>query len=409
MELIHSALISLLGRKTRSLLTMLGIIIGVASVIVMVSVGKGASSVMEEYMATFGANIMHVFPKAPHNSSGARAAMGTNYFLTLEDTRVIAEESFTITCAVPFVFVTTQIIYGNSNWNTSINGSTVDFLEVRAFEVEHGVFITENDVRSGNKVCVLGATPARELFGHSDPIDAIIRIGRVPFRVVGVLKAKGVDALGNDDDDLIVAPVTTVQRRLYHSGTRTDTLSRITVQAKNRELLHETEREVKAILRQKHRIHDESGESDDFETFLLTESLETTQKTVNVMSIMLSVVAGISLLIGGIGIMNIMLVTVSERTHEIGIRMSIGARPWDIRVQFLAESAVLSTIGGLMGIALGAGISHVVSSLYKWPVFVSSDSAVLAAVFSGVVGIFFGLWPAWRASSLDPIEALRND
>ncbi|MBR0035532.1 MAG: ABC transporter permease [Synergistaceae bacterium] len=409
MELLRSALRSLTGSKTRSLLTMLGIIIGVASVIVMVSVGKGASSMMEDYMATFGANIMHVFPQAPNNSSGARAAMGTGYFLTLEDARIIAEESFTTTCAVPFAYATAQTIYGNSNWNVRVTGSTPDFLRVRPFEVERGVFITDTDVRSGNKVCVLGATPARELFGQSDPIDAVIRIGRVPFRVVGVLKAKGIDAPGNDDDDLVVAPVTTVQRRLYHSETRTDTVNRITIQAKSRELLDETQREITAILRQKHRIHDDSGDSDDFSTFLLTESLESTQNVINVMSIMLSLVAGISLVIGGIGIMNIMLVTVSERTHEIGIRMSVGARPSDIRVQFLAESAVLSTIGGLLGIALGAGVSHVIASVYGWPVFVSMDSAVLAAGFSGVVGIIFGLWPAWRASRLDPIEALRND
>lgn len=409
MELLRSALRSLLSSKTRSLLTMLGIIIGVASVIVMVSVGKGASYMIDGYMAAFGANILHVYPQVPNSSSRVRAAMGSGYFLTLEDAREIAEESFTAACTVPFAYATAQAVYGNNNWNVRVTGSTPDFLMVRPFEVERGVFITDTDVRSGNKVCVLGATPARELFGQSDPIDATIRIGRVPFRVIGVLKARGIDVLGNDDDDIIVAPVTTVQRRLYHSETRTDAVNRITVQAKSRELLNETEREITAILRQKHRIHDDSGDSDDFRTFLLTESLETTRNVINVMSIMLSLVAGISLIIGGIGIMNIMLVTVSERTHEIGIRMSVGARPSDIRVQFLAESAVLSTTGGLLGIALGAEISHVIASLYGWPVFVSGDSAVLAAGFSGVVGIIFGLWPAWRASMLDPIEALRND
>lgn len=409
MEIIKSAIRSLEGNRVRCLLTMIGIIIGVASVIVMVSLGRGASIVVESYVASFGENIIHIHPSQPKNNNNTKADAGSRFSLTLDDAKAIADESFTLTCAVPQISMTTQVIYSGSNWKTPIRGTTADFLKVRPFKVKDGIFISDNDVRSANKVCVLGATPARELFGQSDPIDSVIRIGRIPFRVIGLLTEQGVDAMGNDDDDILIVPVTTLQRRLTHYGTHNDSVHRITVQAKSRKLLGAAEDELKSILRQRHRINDDSGNSDDFTINQLTEVLENTEKTVNTLAVMLSCVAGISLLIGGIGIMNIMLVTVTERTHEIGIRMAVGARPSNIRIQFLTEAAVLSAAGGIIGIALAAVIVDVIADMFHWPASVSADVVITASGFSALVGMLFGLWPAWKASLLDPIEALRAD
>ncbi|MBR1418530.1 MAG: ABC transporter permease [Synergistaceae bacterium] len=406
MEIIKTALRSLLGNRTRSILTMLGIIIGVGAVITMVAIGRGAAQQVEGFVAGFGSNLIIVMP-APPNTTGARGAAGSGATLTLDDSNAIANESFSIQCTAPEANGSAQVIYGNSNWSTSFTGSTPDILTVRNLEIAQGACFSDADVRSAAKVCVLGPTVVKELFGYADPIDANIRIRNIPFRVVGVLKAKGANSFGQDQDDVIFVPITTAQRRLVRFGTRVDSVRRINVQAKDRNSISAAQSEVRAILRQRHRLTE--GVEDDFNIRDLTEALENAASSAEVMSILLGAVASISLLVGGIGIMNIMLVSVSERTREIGIRMAVGARPSNVRVQFLTEAVVLSLLGGAIGIASGVGISKAITAFVKWPTLISPESILLAVGFSAAVGVFFGFWPAYKASRLDPIDALRTE
>ncbi len=406
MEIVKTALRSLLANRTRSILTMLGIIIGVGAVITMVAVGRGATTQVAGLMANFGENLIIVMP-APPNSSGARGAAGSGASLTLSDSEALMNETFSVLRTAPEVSASGQVIYGNNNWNTSITGSTPDILPVRMMSIESGVCFSDSDVRSGAKVCVIGKTVAKELFGYADPVDATIRIRNIPFRVVGVLKSKGANSFGMDQDDIIFVPVTTAQRRLVRVGSRVDTVRRINVQARSRELLETATEEVKTLLRQRHKLAE--GAEDDFDIRDLTQNLESMASMASIMSLLLGAIASISLLVGGIGIMNIMLVSVSERTREIGIRMAVGARPSNVRIQFLTEAVVLSILGGSIGISIGFGISSVIAHFFKWPASVSLESVVLAVGFSGFVGVFFGFWPAWKASNLDPIVALRTD
>lgn len=385
---------------------MLGIIIGVGAVITMVAVGRGASKQVEGIMAGFGENLIIVMP-APPNSSGARGAAGSGASLTLRDSEALANDTFSILRTAPEVNASAQVVYGNNNWNTSITGSTPDILPIRMMQIEEGVCFSDSDVRSGAKVCVIGRTVAKELFGYSNPLDATIRIRNIPFRVVGILKSKGANTFGADQDDIVFVPITTVQRRLARIGSRVDNVRRINVQAKSRQLLDTAKEEVKTLLRQRHRIPE--GTEDDFDIRDLTQNLENMANMASVMSLLLGAIASISLLVGGIGIMNIMLVSVSERTREIGIRMAVGARPSNVRVQFLTEAVVLSILGGAIGISIGFGVAAVIAAYFNWPASVSMESVILAVGFSGFVGIFFGFWPAWKASNLDPIVALRTD
>ena len=406
MEVFKTALRSLLSNRTRSLLTMLGIIIGVGAVITMVAIGKGAASQVESFVAGFGSNMLIVMP-APPNSSGARGAAGSGDTLTLDDSNALAADTFSIARTAPEVNSSAQIVYGNSNWNTSITGSTPDILQVRNWDIASGAMFTEQDVRSSAKVCVIGQTVARELFGYADPIDATIRIKSIPFRIVGMTSRKGANSWGQDQDDFILVPVTTAQRRLVRFGNKVDSVRRINVQARDKNSMDTAESEIISLLRQRHRLTE--GVENDFQIRNLTEVQENMTSTANVMSLLLGAVASISLLVGGIGIMNIMLVSVSERTREIGIRMAVGARPANVRVQFLTEAIVLSFLGGAIGIALGIGASKLVASVFGWAAVVSANSVVLAAAFSAFVGVMFGFWPAWKASNLDPIDALRTE
>ena len=406
MEIIKTALRSLLGNRTRSILTMLGIIIGVGAVITMVAIGRGAAQQVDSFVSGFGANLLILMP-APPNSTGARGAAGSGVTLTLGDCDAIANESFSIARVAPEVNASAQIVYGNSNWNTSVLGTTPDILPVRTLEMSTGECFTEADVKSASKVCILGPTVARELFGYSDPVGITIRIKSIPFRVIGVLKPKGANNWGQDQDDTILIPVTTALRRLVRVGNRNDTVRRVNIQAKDRDSLTSAQNEITSILRQRHKLTE--GVPDDFQIRNLTQAMENAANTANVMSMLLGAVASISLLVGGIGIMNIMLVSVSERTREIGIRMAVGARPSNVRVQFLTEAVVLSILGGSIGIAGGIGISKTITQIFSWPTVISMQSIIIAVGFSAIVGVFFGFWPAWKASNLDPIEALRTD
>ncbi|MDY6399204.1 MAG: ABC transporter permease [Synergistales bacterium] len=405
-EIFRTAIRSLFANRTRSILTMLGIIIGVGAVITLVAIGNGASSQMQGLMDSFGSNLIIVMP-APPNTTGARGAAGSGMNLTLADSTAIAGEGFSVLRTAPEVNGSAQVIYGNNNWSTSITGCTPDILPVRMWEIGTGVFFSDSEVRSGAKVCVIGATVAKELFGYTDPVDSTIRIRNIPFRVCGVMKAKGASSFGEDQDDFVLVPITTAQRRLFRMGTRVDTVRRVNVQAKSRELLDTAKEEVTSILRQRHKLTE--GVENDFQIRDLTQSLENAASMANIMSLLLGSIASISLIVGGIGIMNIMLVSVSERTREIGIRMAIGARPSNVRMQFLTEAVVLSILGGIIGIIIGFVISSAASSFLAFNAIVSMNSVFIAVGFSAAVGVFFGFWPAWKASNLDPIVALRAE
>ena len=326
--------------------------------------------------------------------------------MTLADAVILAEEVFLTAEVVPEVYGGSQLVYGNRNWNTSTLGATPGVLQVREWSIAEGQPFSDVDVRSASKVCLLGDTVARNLFGDESPIEKMVRIRKVPFRVVGVLGAKGPNPWGGDQDDLVIVPITTAQWRLFRSGIP-GSLRRITIQALDRDALDAAEEEVRAILRQRHKLPE--GVRDDFVIRNMTQILENAAASTRIMTLLLVAVASISLLVGGIGIMNIMLVAVSERTREIGIRMAVGARPADVRFQFLAEAVALSVVGGSAGILGGVGVSRAVTEILEWPTVVSTDSVFLAVGFSVIVGIFFGFWPAWKASTLDPIEALRYD
>ena len=402
-EIIKTALRSLFANKTRSALTMLGIIIGVGAVITMIAVGSGAASIMDEFIAGVGSNLLLIFPGAAR-TGGSRQAAGSAATLTVADADFLRAECFLVTEVVPEVYGASQLIYGNSNWSTTTLGATPGVLDVREWDVESGQPFSDIDVRNASTVCLLGQTVAQNLFGGDDPVGKTLRLRRVPFRVVGVLAAKGPTPWGSDQDDFVIVPITTAQRRLFRSGIP-GSVRRITVQAESRDSLSALQEEIRAILRQRHRLPE--GAEDDFVIRNMTQILENAAASTRVMGLLLGTVASISLLVGGIGIMNIMLVSVSERTREIGIRMAVGARPSDIRLQFLAEAVTLSIIGGIVGIVGGVGVSRAVTEMLEWPTLISAGSILMAVCFSAAVGIFFGFWPAWKASKLDPIEALR--
>jgi putative ABC transport system permease protein len=396
-----------IGRnKMRSMLTMLGIIIGVACVIATIGIGEGARVQMESQLKSMGTNFLMIFPGTT-TSSGARSGWGTNSRLSESDVTAIRQECSTCAYVSASTRTVAQIVYNNKNWSTSIQGGEVDWPLIRSWNLESGEFFTDADNRAGAKVCVIGKTIQEELFGSEDPIGKVIRIRNIPFRVIGILETKGGSMMGQDQDDVVVAPYETVRKRLQ--GQTQTSVGVIIVSTSSNEMVDQAQNEITALLRQRHRINPDLGQEDDFMIRSQTEMLEQAERQSKTLSVLLWSIAGVSLLVGGIGIMNIMLVSVTERTREIGIRMAIGAKSRDVRAQFLIEAVVLALSGGFLGIFLGAGIQRLVARFGDWPVSLQPEAVLIAFAFSAIVGIFFGFYPARKASRLDPIEALRYE
>lgn len=402
---IQIALRALRVNKMRSALTMLGIIIGVGAVIAMLAVGTGASRQISEQMASMGSNLLIVMPGS-QTSGGLRIGSGSQQTLTLSDAEAISRECPAVSDIAPVLNGAAQIVYGNLNWSTGVYGTGPGMTTVRDWSLESGRSITDEDVKSATKVAVLGQTVVENLFGGIDPLDQIIRIKKIPFKVVGVMAKKGQSVMGQDQDDTIFVPITTAQKKLF--GTAFPGMIRqIIVKATSSADVSDAEMQVAELLRQRHRIG--GRKEDDFTIRNLTQIMEATKEQTKIMTILLGTIASVSLLVGGIGIMNIMLVSVTERTREIGIRMAIGAKTWDIRLQFIMEAVILSLIGGIIGLTVGISSSSIISAIMGWPTVVSVISAILAFLFSGMVGVFFGFYPAYKASLLNPIDALRYE
>jgi len=402
MAIVKVAFRALRRNKLRTVLTMLGIIIGVGAVITMVALGRGAKAQVQARIAALGQNVILIF-SGSINRGGVFTGFGGAGTLTVEDALAIEKEVPGVAAVSPEVRTGGQIMAGNNNWSTSVQGEGVDYLSIRQWDLAEGAMFTEADVRSAAKVCILGKTTADKLFPDEDPLGKAIRIKNVPVTVLGVLKAKGVSMMGSDQDDLVITPYTTGMKRL--AGVTT--LRAINVQAESADRINDVQNGIADLLRQRHRI--QPGRDDDFIMRNQQELAETQNAAAETMTALLAGIAGVSLLVGGIGIMNIMLVSVTERTREIGIRMAVGARGHDILLQFLIEAVTLSCIGGILGIGLGVGGAHLLTTIKNWATLVSPDSIVVAFVSSAAVGIFFGFYPARKASQLDPIEALRYE
>jgi len=397
-----SIALSALGRnRVRSILTMLGVIIGVASVIAMVSLGMGAQAQIQAEIASMGSNILYVRPGSIR--TGGFRGGGTTSTLTAEDVEAMVAECPAVRSATPSVNTGVSLVFGNLNWNTRVEGANEDFPSIRNWTLSSGGFFTQTDVRTAARVAVLGQTIVDQLFAGVDPVGQTIRVGNLPFNVVGVLTPKGQNQWGRDQDDTIILPYTTVQRKLlainYVQGAMISAVSPAATFV--------AEQQVTDLLRQRHRIG--PGRDDDFFIRNLTDIAETAEQTQRTTSLLLGSIAAVSLVVGGIGIMNIMLVSVTERTREIGLRMAVGARAAQVKMQFLVEAVTLSTAGGLIGILLGVGVSYLLVWQLNWPMRVSPTAVGASVIFAGAVGMIFGYYPAYKASSLDPIEALRYE
>ena len=391
--------------KMRSALTMLGIVIGVGAVIAMLAVGTGARQKISEQISSIGSNLIMVLSGAS-SAGGIRMGAGTQPTLSLGDSDAIQKEASSVQEVAPILGGVAQVVYGNQNWSTGVTGTTPSMLRVRDWNLSAGRPFTDDDVKSAAKVCLIGQTIADNLFGSIDPVGQVIRIKKIPFTVVGVLEGKGQSPGGQDQDDVIYIPITTAQKKVF--GTAFPGMIRvIMVKARSTEEMAKAEREITEILQQRHRIGPK--QENDFTVRNLTQMLQTAEQSTRVMTILLGAIASVSLIVGGIGIMNIMLVSVTERTREIGIRMAVGAKTWDIRLQFIIEAIILSLIGGVAGILVGLAVSKTLAIFAGWSVVVSPFSIVVSFGFSGIVGIFFGFYPAYKASLLDPIEALRYE
>jgi putative ABC transport system permease protein len=398
---VRIALRGLRVNKMRSALTMLGIIIGVGAVITMLAVGEGARVSLAKSISSIGTNLIMVLPGSI-TSGGARMGAGNVSTLVWPDVQAIESES-AVEAAAPIVRGSAQMVYADRNWSTSVIGTTESYEIVRDWPVSRGRFLNRQDIDGRTKNCLVGTTLAEELFGEEEPLNKVIRIKKVPFTVVGILEKKGQNPQGQDQDDVAMVPVTTAQTRLFGSTY----INAVMVKAKSLDVMDKAVEQVTYLLRQRHKIQE--GEDDDFSVRNLTEMLAMAETQTKIMAILLGSVASVSLLVGGIGIMNIMLVSVTERTREIGIRMAVGAKGRDILLQFLIEALVLSLLGGFIGILLGIGLSMVIGNLSSFETHVSVFSVVLSFGFSAAVGIFFGFYPARKAAGMDPITALRYE
>lgn len=393
---------ALMANKMRSLLTMLGIIIGVGAVIAMVSIGMGVRNNIQQSIASLGSNMLIVMPGA-ENRTGVRGGAGSKTTLEDEDADAIKAKIGGIDNVSAMVSGSYQVVFGNSNWKTSVQGVSPDYMDIRSLEVESGIFITEHDMVKRNRVAVIGSTVSENLFGGSNPVGQNIRIDNQPFKIIGVLKKKGQSSMGQDQDDVIIVPMTTAQERMLGINY----VHSINVQVSSPDIMDEVQENIETLLRQRHHIA--KGQEDDFNVRNLTSLMETMDSTTAMITMLLGAVAGISLLVGGIGIMNIMMVSVTERTREIGIRKALGATFRNIMMQFLIESVVIGIIGGVIGIFMGCTLSIAVAEFFNFNTVITLLPIAVSFSFAVGTGLFFGIYPARKAAKLDPIEALRYE
>ncbi|MGH7002942.1 MAG: ABC transporter permease [Alphaproteobacteria bacterium] len=406
-DCLRAAITALRANLLRSILTSLGIIIGISSVIAMVAIGAGAESQIKASIESLGSNIMFVL-NGSRTTGGARGGTGSNTTLTEEDAQALQREITSVEVAAPSVQGRFQLVAGNANWSTSVLGITEEYLTARNWQIDQGRPFGDLEYRSAGKVVLIGATVAEKLFPGEDPIGKIIRVNKVPVVVAGVLAAKGQTPFGTDQDDTAFIPLSTAKKRVLGGRwVKSNLVGQITVKVREADNVKSAEEDVSTLLRQRHRLTD--GQQDDFNIRNISQFLAARAESTRVMGLLLASVAAISLVVGGIGIMNIMLVSVTERTREIGLRMALGARRRDILTQFVVEAITLSILGGLLGVAIGIGGSHLIAETGDWPVLIEPQAIAVAVGFSAAVGVFFGFYPARKASKLDPIDALRYE
>ena len=393
---------SLYANKMRSLLTMLGIIIGVGAVIALVSVGMGVRSNVTSSIASLGSNMLIISPGSS-NRGGVRGAAGSMQTLKYDDAKAIKEKIKNIDYVSPSVSSSYQVVYGNNNWKTSVQGVTSEFMSIRALTIGYGSFITNDDMNKRNRVAVIGTTVAANLFAKDNPVGKNIRINNQPYKVIGLLESKGQSSVGQDQDDVIYIPLTTAQERMLGITY----VQSINVQVSSQEKMEQVQAEIENLLRSRHHIV--AGKEDDFNVRNLTSLMETVNQSTTMLTLLLGAIAGISLIVGGIGIMNIMMVSVTERTREIGIRKALGATFMNIMTQFLIESMVIGIIGGIIGIIFGCAASQIIAKVGNFTTVITVAPIVVSFIFAVGIGLFFGIYPARKAAKLDPIEALRYE